>query len=220
MHSYLLTYLLLLTYPLTYSLTYSLAYSLTRWLTHLLTHLPTHLLTRLLADLLTHSLTQWLTHLLTLSYSLTPSYSLTHSLTLTHSLLLTLLTLLLVSLALFAFTKKGVVLEEKHPFFLTVLGSCLWWLISTALSVFVKGLFQSLNIFNNMHNFAYFSDENVSIHTSESLFYPFITIFLGILTVPALYIPMVMKRQEYSVDMLFMLSVISAIAIVGASINR
>ena len=130
-----------------------------------------------------------------------------------------------IPLALFmlCLTKTGVIMEGKHPVYATLTLSTLWWVVSGIISVFLKGYFQSADVFTFLHpvsDTSYFSDGNVSLWTAESVWYPLSTIALILIPLPAIYIPITMTKQEYSVDMLFMISVISAFSIVGANINR
>jgi len=128
-----------------------------------------------------------------------------------------------LALFLLCLTRRGVIMEEKHPVYVTITLCTLWWMISAVISVFLKGYFQPADVFAFLHpatDTSYFSDANVSLWTAESIWYPLSTLALILVPLPAIYIPITMKKQEYSVDMLFMTSVISAIAIVGANINR
>ncbi len=128
-----------------------------------------------------------------------------------------------VALFLLCLTRKGVIMEDMHPAYVTLALCALWWVVSGVISVFLKGYFQSADVFAFLHpvrDTSYFSDGNVSVWTAESAWYPLSTIVLILIPLPAIYIPITMTKQEYSVDMLFMISVISAISIVGANINR
>lgn len=123
-----------------------------------------------------------------------------------------------LSCLLLLVTKRGILVQDTHPLAITTLAASLWWILSSLHAILVVGAFSddaAIRNGNEFPTFSLFSDADISFWTSSSLWLPVINIVLVFVPIPAILLGF-MRRKDESEDVLFVLSVLSALSIIGS----
>ena len=124
---------------------------------------------------------------------------------------------------LIIFTSKSALVTDIPSVKTACFISCVWWTTSAFYATLIKGLFSQLDRFDAFHlgnskiSGGLFGDGEISLWICESMWVPIMNILLIFIPLPAIYLSVVSKKSV-SEDMMFMLSIISALSIIGSSV--
>jgi hypothetical protein len=124
---------------------------------------------------------------------------------------------------LFILTTKTSALIDVSAVKTSCLISATWWTFSALYATSLKGLFSNLDHFdafhlgNNKVTGGLFGDGEVSFWMLDSVWVPLMNLALVFVPIPAIYMSVVPQKST-SEDMMFILSIISALSIIGPSI--
>ena len=133
----------------------------------------------------------------------------------------------LLSIMLFFTTRHifgGIpVLGRISSINLACLAASLWWIASAIYATCLKGLYSDLDHFDAFHiagskGFkSLFGDSEVSYWMLDSVWIPLLNLILIFVPLPSIYLSIFINKNT-SEDVMFILSIISALPIIGASV--
>lgn len=115
-------------------------------------------------------------------------------------------------------TKEGDMFPDTPPLVLSAVFSSLWWVLSALYSMFIVGMYTESDLPFDLSSDFFGLDADISFWTNESKMICWLNLAQLIVPIPGIILGL-MRRKDESEDVLFVLAVVSAVPIIGASVS-